>query len=193
MRFEVEFKFPVADLGQLRERLEGLAAQFHEPLEQVDLYLKHPARDFARTDEALRLRSTRSPSSAQCVITYKGPKIDPHSKTRREIELPLVDDGRWIEAWRELLEALGFQSVAEVRKRREPATIKWHGQTVEAALDDVTGVGHFVELEIAADEQHVETAKKSLADLAQSLGLSGSERRSYLELLLGHREPPSAV
>jgi adenylate cyclase class IV len=45
-------------------------------------------------------------------------------------------------------------------------------------------VGTFVELEIVSDEEGVEQAKKHLATLAGELGLSGSERRSYLELLL---------
>ena len=54
--YEVELKFPVADASAMEQKLIGLAARFREPAEQTDRYFLHPCRDFARTDEALRLR-----------------------------------------------------------------------------------------------------------------------------------------
>jgi|GEM_PF-4203663 len=83
-----------------------------------------------------------------------------------------------------LLEALGFQPAAEVRKHRRKAHIDWEGSCVEAALDQVEQVGSFAELELAVAEAEVPRAKACLASLAARLGLEGSERRSYLELLL---------
>ena len=53
-----------------------------EPAEQVDTYFSHPARDFAATDEALRIRSI----DQENFVTYKGPKLDATTKTRREID-----------------------------------------------------------------------------------------------------------
>ena len=44
-----------------------------------------PCRDFAQTDEALRIRTVGDTS----FVTYKGPKLDATTKTRRELELPL--------------------------------------------------------------------------------------------------------
>ena len=85
MQYEVEQKFPVADLAAVEAGLAALGAGISAPREEVDLYFAHPARDFAATDEALRLRLT----GLQGSITYKGPKIDAVTKTRREIELPL--------------------------------------------------------------------------------------------------------
>jgi predicted adenylyl cyclase CyaB len=75
--------------------------------------------------------------------------------------------------------------VAEVRKTRRKALIPWQGRQVEASLDTVDRLGTFVELELIAETDGIEPAKICLASLAQSLGLSLSERRSYLELLLG--------
>ena len=60
----------------------ALAARFHDPAEQVDRYFAHPCRDFARTDEALRLRR----DGDDVAITWKGPRIDAATKTRRESE-----------------------------------------------------------------------------------------------------------
>ena len=180
--FEVEQKFRVADLTEVRQQLVVLGAEFAEPIEQADTYFSHPARNFAQTDEALRLRRVGELNR----ITYKGPKIDQQTKTRRELELPLAAGAAAFEQYVELLLTLGFGQVATVRKRREPAHLTWQGHAVEAALDTVEGVGQFAELEIAADESGLAAAKEAIASLAEKAGLSRSERRSYLEMLLAH-------
>src|SRR5947209_2626455 len=167
MRFEVEQKFPVAELVEIERRLAEMGVPVGPPVEQIDLYFAHPVRDFAHTDEALRIRRVGEKS----FITYKGSKIDATTKTRREIELPLADGVAALPRWRELLEAVGFRAVAEITKRRRTATIKWEGRQVEIALDDVTPLGSFVELEIGADEAEVKSAKNCLASLAAKLDL----------------------
>jgi len=180
--FEVEQKFRVADLAAVRRRLVALGAEFAEPVDQADTYFSHPVRNFAQTDEALRLRRVGEVNR----ITYKGPKIDRETKTRRELELPLVAGAAAFEQYVELLLTLGFGQVATVRKRREAARLTWQGHAVEAALDTVEGVGQFAELEIAADESGLPAAKGAIAALAEKLGLAQNERQSYLELLLAH-------
>lgn len=189
--YEVELKFPVADLPALEHRLTVLAGRFYATVDQVDRYFNHPCRDFARTDEALRLRH----DGEGVAITWKGPRIDAATKTRREIELPLAvglpQDGdmeppakRTIVQWTDLLEALGFRAVATVAKRRRPVHVHWHGMEVDVALDSVAGVGEFLELEILANEADVPQARACLDSLARELGCGIPERRSYLELVL---------
>ena len=56
MQYEVEMKFPVADMAALEGRLNGLAGVISAPQSEVDVSFAHPARDFGKTDEALRLR-----------------------------------------------------------------------------------------------------------------------------------------
>ena len=118
-------------------------------------------------------------------ITYKGPKIDATTKTRREIDLPLPPDEESAQAWTGLLEALGFTVVGEVRKSRRKAHVVWQGRRVEVSLDEVERLGTFAELELVVEPEDVEAAKACIASLAEALGLEGSERRSYLELLMG--------
>jgi adenylate cyclase class 2 len=183
--YEVELKFPVVDAADLERRLVGLAARFREPVEQVDRYFAHPCRDFARTDEALRLRRVGD----HVAVTWKGPRIDTATKTRRELELAVeritvAGAPATIDRWTDLLEALGFRRVREVAKRRRAARVPWQGAEVEAALDDVAGLGSFLELEIMAGQGEVPQARACLESLAAALGCAQSERRSYLELLL---------
>ena len=82
---------------------------------------------------------------------------------------------------------LGFRGVAEVRKLRRKALVAWQDHTVEVSLDVVEGLGTFVELELMADPEQMAAAKACIADMAGRLGLSGSQRRSYLELLLARQ------
>jgi adenylate cyclase class 2 len=180
MHLEVEQKFRVASIAEIRQRLVELGAAFALPIEQADTYFAHPARDFAHTDEALRLRRVGETN----YITYKGPKLDRETKTRRELELPLPAGAKSFDQYTELLLALGFGQVATVRKRREPGRLAWEGLPIELALDAVDGLGDFVELEIGADESSLAAATSAIASLARQLGLHTGERRSYLELLL---------
>jgi len=184
MHYEVEQKFPVSNTADTEAKLTELGAQFEQPIEQIDHYFRHPSRDFATTDEALRLRQVGSKN----FITYKGRKIDTATKTRRELELPLTDGSKTIAQYTQLLEALGFSSVATVTKQRRKADIQWEGAGVECALDDVEHVGSFLELEVLADDSSLESAKKTLTSLAAHMGLEHSERRSYLELSLASRD-----
>ena len=189
--YEVELKFPVPDTRAIEQRLATLAARWHEPVDQIDRYFNHPGRDFARTDEALRLRR----NGDEVVITWKGPRIDTATKTRREIELPLAVElpppaataqpaEVAIARWTDLLEALGFRSVATVAKRRRHASVAWQGREVDVALDSVAGLGEFLELELQASEEEIAQARACLESLARELGCGNPERRSYLELLL---------
>jgi adenylate cyclase class 2 len=179
-QLEVEQKFSAADPARVERLIADRGATFAPPLAQVDRYYAHPARDFARTDEALRIRRV-----GQCnYVTYKGPKLDPLTKTRREIELPLPAGEEGFAQFADLLEALGFRAVAEVRKQRRITHLDWQSFPVEVALDDVEGVGRFIELEVAAEPAAADAARAALASLAEHLGLHANERRSYLELLL---------
>jgi len=202
--YEVEQKYPVADVKAIEDRLSRLGASWHGTAEQVDRYFNHPSRDFAVTDEALRLRST----AAGVAITWKGPRLDATAKTRREIELPLALAAvpaaaqalaavpaaaqalaavpAMLDHWTELLEALGFRRVREVAKRRRLATVAWEGAAIEVALDHVADLGDFMELELQADASGIAPAAARIESLARELGCTNPERRSYLEMLLAN-------
>src|ERR1044072_3677671 len=180
MQWEVEQKFPVTDPEATRATLEKLGAHFGLPVHQADHYFNHPARDFAQTDEALRIRQERT----QNFITYKGPRKDATTKTRQELEIQLPQGADVVSQLSALLTALGFRPVATVRKARTPGMLQWNGRQVLLAIDFVDQVGSFLELEILAVDSEIATAQTAVASVARRLGLEESERRSYLELLI---------
>ncbi|MBW3542433.1 MAG: class IV adenylate cyclase [Planctomycetes bacterium] len=180
MPYEVELKFPLDDVARIRRQLDDLGAEAGDEVEQVDRYYAHPSRDFAQTDEALRIRRTGDVNR----VTYKGPIVDKRSKTRREIELRIGENPEDGEQFAELLEALGFRPVREVRKRRVAHDFMWEKRKLELALDEVDGLGSFLEIETIAKEPDREPARDAILRLAKKLGLENSELRSYLTLLL---------
>ena len=185
MTFEVEQKFPMRDRESFSERIVALGGKFGLAFSQADTYYAHPSRDFAATDEALRIRRQ---SGTSC-ITYKGVKLDAATKTRREIELQLPGDDIDGVQLAEMLELLGFRPVATVNKTRRPATLSWQNWAVQIAMDDVDGLGSFAELEVTAEESQLDAARTAVLALATELELSGAERRSYLEMLLDRQRP----
>jgi len=180
---EVEVKYSGADFAALEARLRHWGAREDAPRTDVDQYFNAPDRDFAVTDEALRLRRI----GARNFVTYKGPKRDAQTKTRTEIEVPIAAGDAAANDFTRLLTALGYRPVAVVRKLRRLFHLSRQGFDLEITLDDVEGLGHFAELEIQAPEEQLEAARTALLQTAAELGLSASERRSYLELLLAAR------
>ncbi|MFG0334650.1 MAG: class IV adenylate cyclase [Maioricimonas sp. JB049] len=178
--YEVEMKFPLRDAGRVRGRLEELGAKTSPQEQQCDLYFAHPERDFARTDEAFRIRSIGDEN----LVTYKGPLLDQQTKTRQEIELafesgPVAAQKMW-----ELFRALGFNEVRRVQKVRTQYTMRWRDYDFSLALDSVDELGEYVEVEILADQSNWEAARDAALELARELSLKDSERRSYLQMLL---------
>ncbi|PKP56980.1 MAG: class IV adenylate cyclase, partial [Candidatus Altiarchaeales archaeon HGW-Altiarchaeales-1] len=55
---EVEVKAKINDLEKFEKRLNEINAKFLKKEIQEDIYFNHPCRDFAKTDEALRIRKT---------------------------------------------------------------------------------------------------------------------------------------
>jgi len=178
---EIEMKFPLAESLTLLDRLRQRGTSGTEVLHEADHYFNAPDRDFARTDEALRIRRIGSANR----VTYKGPKLDAQTKTRTEIEVGLAEGDKAADDFARLLTSLGYRPVAVVRKQRRTFHLQEGAFQVEVCLDQVEGVGQYAELEIIAPKQQLDEARDVLQRLAAELGLSGSERRSYLELLLG--------
>lgn len=180
---EVEMKFPVPDFAAVEAVLGRWNAEAGPPREEADHYFNAPDRDFARTDEALRLRRI----GEENFVTYKGPKRDLQTKTRTEVEVPLAPGETAAEGFIQVLTHLGYRAVAVVRKRRRKYHLQRDGFPVEVSLDEVDGVGRFIELEIVAPETALDPARDAVLRLAGEMGLKDSERRSYLQLLLTAR------
>jgi len=188
--FEVEVKLR-ASHEAVRDALAAAGAQARGRLVQIDTYYDAPHRDFAETDEALRIRTERPGEDAPATsspentakLTYKGPLVEDASKTREEHET-VVGDG---DTAAEIFDGLGFEPAAVVEKER--AIFGLDGCTV--TLDRVDGLGEFVEVEAEADDSaDVERVRDGVFEVVRRLGLDPDDqiRTSYLGLLLAADE-----
>jgi adenylate cyclase class 2 len=177
---EIEIKCPVADFTGVLDHLNAWRAVADNPIEEADHYFNAPDRDFAQTDEALRVRRI----GARNRVTYKGPRRQGPAKTRTEIEVPLADGDTAADGFCRLLTCLGYRPVAVVRKQRSVYHLQRDGFRLEVCLDTVIDLGRFVEVEIVAPEDDQAHAQQVLQNVAHALALKQTERRSYLEMLV---------
>ena len=181
MPYEVELKFRAENHAAVERRLAPLGARAAPAVEQEDVYLKHPARDFAVTGEAFRVRR----EGVRNRLTYKGPKHAGPTKTREELEIPFEDGPKAFELCLQLFGALGFAPVKAIRKLRTSFHLEYGSRALEVALDLAEGLGTFVEVEtIAADAADLPAAQEAILACANELGLTEVEPRSYLRMAL---------
>lgn len=175
--YEVEVKVR-ANVAAVRRRLEARDAEKIATVTQADTYYDAPHRDFAETDEALRIRRETRDGETSARITYKGPLVEAESKTREEVETG-VDDGQEAAS---IFGNLGFTPAATVRKER--TFYRYRGYTV--TLDTVEDVGKFVEVETETEEEGVQAAREGAYEVLRDLDLDpdGQIRTSYLGMLL---------
>jgi adenylate cyclase class 2 len=179
--YEVELKV-ATEHPPVREQLKSLGADRQQRVEQADTYYDAPHRDFAETDEAIRIRSQQDMADGGTTtkITYKGPLVETESKTRKEYETVV----RSRDAVEGILEGLGFSPAFTVNKKRTFYKVNEY----KVMLDEVTDLGTFVEIETEAKD--IEPAREGAISLLRDLGLDPTQqlRTSYLGLLLNTRE-----
>ena len=173
---EFELKVRTSSLDPVRQQLIGHNARFCGRIHEHDIYYNAPHRDFGITDEAIRVRYTND----HALVTYKGAKIKTSGlKAREELNI-VVDSGTVFE---QMLDRLGFTRTAEVNKWRE------NYRLFDAAitLDEVEGLGTFVEIEVLAEDESSDAAAR-IQEIAKEIGVDGEPiLDSYLEMLLSKR------
>ncbi len=166
---EVEQKFRSPGNDKVEKTLARLEAKKLGEETQEDVYFAHPCRDFGKTDESLRLRKREGGSE----LTYKGPRMQAGgSKAREEITLR-SDDPLTLQR---IVERLGFKDAYVLKKRRRSYLL----DKLRVDVDEVEGLGEFVELEVLTESTERAT---SLIELAKKeLGLDKPEQKTYLEM-----------
>lgn len=177
---EVEVKLPVFDRESTEQRLSFMGFVKGALVRETDIYYNSEIRDFRKSDEALRIRICENlqTDESKTVITYKGPKLDNISMTRKELETKVGD----ADVCGEILASVGFHPVFPVKKLRQ----YYHFETMTACVDQVEGLGDFLELEvIVPEEKDREEALSQIERLLEGMGRNMEEttRVSYLSML----------
>lgn len=178
---EVEVKIRIDSIPEIITSLENQGFVFVSKIKETDVYFNGVDRDLRVSDEALRIRKTDFISdneSSKYVLTYKGPKLDTISMSRKEIEVEVND----FYNTKAIIEALKYKAVLPVVKTRT----LYKKSVITASIDEVVGLGNFLELEIiVADESLRENALNEISIVLNSLGYSINDviNISYLSML----------
>ena len=183
---EVELKIPIYNKEEAAMRLKDMGFVQGDLKRESDIYFDKEDGQIKNSDSALRIRSCENltQEGATYYLTYKGPKLDAVSKTRKEVEVAVQEP----KATQEILVSLGYTQVYPVVKLRQ----YYHKEAMTACLDQVEGLGDFLELEmVIAGEVEKDTTQEKDAALetlvavlnALGCGMEDTIRTSYIGLL----------
>lgn len=175
---EVEIKAKIEDNIKAYEKIKEIGGVYSHSEKQHDIYFNGENKDFKKSDEALRIREIPDENDdLKRILTYKGPKLNTETKTRKEIEVTVDNTENLIE----ILVNIGFKPSAIVNKMRRVFTYEDYIITVDK-LDEL---GYFMEIEYVTDnESDIDRIQENIFAIFKKLGITeGFEKTSYLELL----------
>jgi adenylate cyclase class 2 len=162
---EIEVKAKIENPAVIAERLAALGGRFSEPIVQHDEVFTRKGTDptAAKTsgNPVLRIRS----QGDKVIFTLKQDRENELDCIEKELE---VSDKNMM---RDILGMLGFEKIVEIHKSRK----KMQYNDYEICVDEVEGLGSFIEVEKFSDEPGAKIQSELFAFL-KSLGVNESDR-----------------
>jgi len=160
MRQEIEVKAKVNDLEILKQKLIALGCIFSEPLIQNDVTFvnyNEPYDKLLPGENILRIRK----SNDKILFTVKQSLDNELACFEREVEINSVEE------MRAALLLMGYHEVVKINKVR----LRTDYNGYEICLDEVEGLGSFIEIEKIAEGEDVDTVQAQLNNLLIELGV----------------------
>lgn len=159
---EIEVKAYLKNKAHVLEKLTDLGCMLSEPVRQIDtVYTRIPAKtveEYLKNDHFVRIREK---SDGRFVFTVKKPlSRDVLTKAEHETE---IKNAKELE---QALFLMGYQIANKVIKVRHTAHIK----DFEICIDEVEGMGSFIEVEKMSDDD-ADIVRKDLSVFLSSLGI----------------------
>ncbi|MBL8877686.1 MAG: class IV adenylate cyclase [Phycisphaerales bacterium] len=184
MAIEIEFKFPLPDKAEVRQRLIAAGGAVTHDERETNTLFDTPERELLAADAGLRIRECAPRLNLPAhpnTLTYKGPAGVGAAKSREEIELVVGDCA----AAALLLRRLGYESAVIYEKNRET----WRLGPCVVTIDELPELGAWLEIE-GPSETAVRAMREALnfADVAPV-------RESYVAMAarVGRRRADGAV
>jgi len=170
MFYEIESKYLLkCSVESFLDKIKDLHPEKYVNIVETDIYFDHPCWSFPERDEALRVRVMNLDGVRKIILTFKGRRITGEEfKVREEISVEVNN----VDSITQMLNKLGFKQLASFSKRR----LLIHLGRVDISLDELIGVGFYVEIEGLKDE-----IKKIYAYLSECLE---PVDKTYLEICL---------
>ena len=166
MRKEIEVKAKLNNPEEAESKLKALGCVLSEPIIQHDTIFVDDNYgifdEFQPNKNLLRIREAKG----KFILTLKQPKSNELDSIEHESE---IADPAEI---KEILEHMGLHEVVQVHKvRRKTNYNDW-----EICLDQIEGLGAYIEIEKIAENLDVEAVQKELFEFLQSLGVKPEDR-----------------
>jgi adenylate cyclase, class 2 len=164
MAVEIEAKLKVEQLAPYSQLLEQLGAQLRGSYRQLDTFYDRPGNELLQAGSGLRLRQEQQQNNCKNILCFKGPAQKSNYKHREEIEVE-VNDTNQVSI---LLDRLGYKPILTVEKKR---TV-WNFNNCLVCLDEVNGLGNFLEIEGQTEDDINTVAAKLKLDQHEHIPLS---------------------
>jgi len=164
MKLEIEVKAKVRDFQLIKNKLIEIGCVLSEPIIQHDYIYTVKDLDINKgyNDSAiLRIRE----QNGKYIFTLKKNRSNELDCIEKELEISNK------ETMQEIFELMGYESNVQVHKTR----IKGTYAEYEICLDEVEGLGSYIEVEKMSDEDG-EKVQNELFDFLQTLGVSKEDR-----------------
>ncbi len=169
MAIEIEVKARIKDKAALLQKLSGLGCVLSEAKTQDDMvYVEKTGtlEEFLSNKVFLRIRVQ---NGSKVILTAKKPKNKTDGnliKREHEVVVDSADEARGI------LSLMGYQETVRTIKSRQSA----HYGEYEICLDDIEGLGSFIEVEAMGDDANAEKTQEKLWEFLSSLGVSPEDK-----------------
>lgn len=175
---EVEAKVRINDREGMEERIKEQGAEYKGTIKQADEYFDCSDMRIFNSGGAFRVRA----ADGKYRVTYKGVKKDEETTSREEMEIAIESAEKMIK----ILENMGFIRLCEIKKKRKVYLLAG----LKISLDEVEGLGSFMEMEgMANSEAEYKEKKGEIFKLLDKLGVPSEDisQRSYMEMALNRK------
>jgi adenylate cyclase class 2 len=166
---EIEVKAKLKDRESVISKLKELGCVFEDPMTQEDsVYVENlgTAETF-RTANKIFLR-LRIKNGKKVIFTAKRREINDLVATEHELEVGSK------EPMEQILSLLGYKQAVQINKTR----VITHYNNCEICIDEVAGLGVFIEMESLVEEGNPEFIQKELFNFFISLGIRPEDRET---------------
>lgn len=176
---EVEITYPLHNIEEVMKKLQNLKVSEEDSEYQKDTYYVPKHRDFLAEkpiSDWLRIRETNHGDSINFKHWYN--EGNTQAVYCDEFESKVEN----VESVKKIFSALGIKEIVVVEKTRRI----WNYRDIEVALDDVTDLGIFLEMEAKGNFDTIEAAEKRLYEVLDELGakIGGQDFKGYPHLIL---------
>ncbi len=167
MRKEIEVKAKISDIEKIKEKLIKMGCVLSEPIIQDDVTFVDsdygPYDQFQSGKNILRIRKN---NNNKYIFTLKQPQKNEMDVIERETEISDPEE------FKEALILMGYKKIVEIYKTR----IKTKYDDCEICLDNVEGLGFFIEVEKIVEDTDGEEIQNKLFEFLISLEVDPKDR-----------------